>query len=178
MVIALRPSTSDQFLDPLQFIRAEHDRQFEMGGRLLELAADQQLRSVIEWADELILFLKTDLPLHHKDEEDDLFPKLRELCSKDESIDQILAELDQDHAVESFLVRNVVIDLKTIVGGETLGQPERLFMDLRVFAEGQRRHLTWENKVVLPLASKRLGHEDLERMGRTMAARRGFSYPG
>ena len=54
----------------------------------------------------------------------------------------------------------------------------RLFMDLRTFAEAQRRHIAWENSLVLPLARKRLTAKDLETMGRNMAARRGIAYLG
>ncbi len=58
-----------------------------------------------------------------------------------------------------------------------LGRRTRLLSNLRGFAATQQRHLEWEDRVVLPLAQKRLSAEDLEQIGRNMAARRGLSYP-
>ena len=100
---------------------------------------------------------------------------LKELCKIEDGIDHILAELDRDHAVENFLARIIVIDLKTIAAGKSLENPVRFILNLRAFAEGQVRHLIWENNIVLPLARERLGPVHLERMGQNIAERRGMT---
>jgi hemerythrin-like domain-containing protein len=43
--------------------------------------------------------------------------------------------------------------------------------------ETQRRHIVWENNIILPLARRRFSVEDMEEIGRDMAARRGLEYP-
>ena len=48
---------------------------------------------------------------------------------------------------------------------------------LFAFAEGLRRHLAWENKIVLPLARRRLRRADLALIGRGMARRRDIDFP-
>lgn len=178
MTIPASSLTPDKFLSPLTAILSEHDRQLVISEWLLQLANDQRLRPVLEEAAALLAFLTRDLPLHHKDEEDDLFPMLRLRCTSEDAIDGILAELDRDHAAESFLIRDIDVDLGVIVDGRELENPGRFFTSLRIFAEGQKRHLLWENKVVLPLARRRLTRKDLEALGRNMAARRGIAYPG
>ena len=176
MTITVPSFTPDQFLRPLDVIRSEHDRQVVVCDRIEKLAIDRQLEPVLEEAEMLLTYLTKDLPLHCKDEEDDLFGMLRRRCRPGDTIDGILAELDRDHATERFLACSIVVDLKPIVG-RTLDDPWRFFDDLRIFAEGQRRHVAWENRAVLPLALKRLCPEDLEEMGRNMTARRGIPYP-
>jgi hemerythrin-like domain-containing protein len=53
----------------------------------------------------------------------------------------------------------------------------RLVNNVREFSETQRRHVTWEDRVLLPLARQRLTPEDLAEIGRSMAARRGIAAP-
>ena len=102
---------------------------------------------------------------------------LRLRCKPKDQIDEILVELDRDHAVERFLIRDIAVDLHVIADGTDLKSPARFLRSLCVFAEGHLRHLSWENKVVLPLAGKRLTPEDLEALGRNMAPRRGIDNP-
>ncbi len=44
--------------------------------------------------------------------------------------------------------------------------------------DNQRRHIGWENRLVLPLAGRRLTGSDLERLGHAKAVRRGIPYLG
>ena len=169
--------TPGKFLSPLDAILLEHGRQHAIADWLLALGNSQRLGPVLEEAEALLTFLTLDLLLHHKDEEDDLFPMLRLRCKPEDQIDGIMAQLDRHHAAESFLIRDIAVDLHVIVDGTDLESPARFLGSLCVFAEGQRRHLSWENKAVLPLARKRLTPEDLEALRRKMAVRRGIDYP-
>ena len=175
MAMPARSPSADEFIDALDFLRSEHERQFEFVNGYLQLSHESQIESVFDSTDALISYLTVELGLHHHDEEEDLFPILKELCKIEDGIDHILAELDRDHAVENFLARIIVIDLKTIAAGKSLENPVRFILNLRAFAEGQVRHLIWENNIVLPLARERLGPVHLERMGQNIAERRGMT---
>ena len=164
--------------DPLDLIQSEHGHHLELCDRIIELANDQQLEAVAEDAEMLLGYFTEGLPAHAEDEESDLLPKLKSRCQPDDGIDGILSEIEQEHAVDTFLAHHVVLDLKVLASGKKLDQPMRLFNSLRAFAEAQRRHLAWENRVMLPLARKRLSPADLEEMGHNMAARRGIADPG
>ena len=177
MSTARQALTADQFRHPLDFIESEHDRQRVLCDRLVVLANDQDLKPVIEEAEAVLAFITKELPLHHKDEETDLFRMLRHRCRPEDGIDAILAHLAWEHTLDSFLTYDLRLGLKALVGGKILDNPMAVFMDLRTFAESQRRHLDWEETAVVPLARKRLMPEDFSEMGRNMAARRGIAYP-
>ena len=172
------PLPREAFFRPLDAVRWEHNRQFKISNWLLQHASDERIEPFEDRVDELLDFLSQDLVLHHKDEEEDLFPTLRKRCKPQDGVDAILAELVRDHATEGFLMRDIVADLHRVVKRQDLETPSRFFISLRLFAEGQQRHLSWENEVVLPLAKKRLTEIDLETLGRSMLARRGEAHPG
>ena len=178
MPIWTQPSPPHGFLRPLDVISVEHDRQLTISEWLLEHVDHQQLEPLEENATALLGFLTEDLLLHHKDEEEDLFPLLRHGCKPEDGIDTILAELDHEHAAEGFLVHDISVDIRAIIEGKKPEATARFFESLHIFAEGQQRHISWENKTVLPLAHKRLTSQNLENLGRNMAARRGIDYPG
>ena len=78
--------------------------------------------------------------------------------------------------MDSFLTYDLRLDLNALVSGKKYVDDDLVvFTDLRTFAESQRRHLTWEENVVLPLARERLTPEDLAEMGRNMVTRREIS---
>ncbi len=175
---ATAPTPRGAFFRPLDAIRWEHNRQLKISEWLFQSASDERLEPFEDCVDELLGFLSQDLVLHHKDEEEDLFPTLRKRCKPQDGVDAILAELVRDHATEGFLMRDIVADLHRVVKRQDLETPSRFFVSLRLFAEGQQRHLSWENEVVLPLAKRRLTEIDLETLGRSMLARRGEAHPG
>ncbi len=166
-----------QFLQPLCLIRAEHERQLVIGRELIRLASLRNIDFISEIGVSLLAFFTEELLLHHQDEEADLFRILRLTCQPNDHIETVLEELEQDHAVESYLMRMIVIDLKLGLGGKKLESALFFSDNLNLFAQDQERHLVWENEVVLPLASKRLSSNDLEGLGRNMAARRRIPFP-
>ena len=178
MTIWSQPLPLGGFLRPLDVILLEHERQHEISRWLLVNTDDRQLAPLREKGQALLAFLTRDLLLHHQDEEEDLFPLLKVRCEPEDGVDGILTELNRDHAVEGFLVRDIAVDIRAIIEGKKPEATARFFESLYIFAEGQQRHLSWENKVVLPLARNRLTHQDLETLGRKLAARRGIDYPG
>ena len=168
--------TADQFLRPLDFFKAEHDRQRVFCDRLVKLAIERNLEAVIEEAENILAFITEDLPLHHKDEETDLFRMLRCRRQPDDNIEAVLATLAWEHTMDSFLTYDLRLDPNALVSGKKYVDDDLVvFTDLRTFAESQRRHLTWEENVVLPLARERLTPEDLAEMGRNMVTRREIS---
>lgn len=163
---------ADQLLDPLAYIRNDHVRQLRMCNLLDAFTDRLEVSPVVGLAGALLQFLKTDLPRHTADEEEDLFPALRKRCLPEDGIEEALKQLSREHALDDDLMEFMIDDIATLADGGTLSNPVRLLMNVREFAEMQRRHLTWEDRVILPLARKRLTPEDLEAMGRSMAARR------
>ena len=82
MAMPARSPSADEFIDALDFLRSEHERQFEFVNGYLQLSRESQIESVFDSTDALISYLTVELGLHHHDEEEDLFPILKELCKK------------------------------------------------------------------------------------------------
>ncbi len=175
---ARRLPAAQDFLDPLDLILSEHERQRLICDRLQRLAEEQSIGLASSEAEAILTFLTEDLPLHIADEEEDLFPMLKRRCEPGDSIDDILARLHAEHDLDEDLANFIVSDLGVIAKGAPLPHPLHMFLNLRAFAEVQRRHIAWENEAILALARQRFTRADLAELGRNMAARRGIAYPG
>ncbi len=105
--------------------------------------------------------LKEELPLHHRDEEDGLFPLLELRAQVDDNVTEHLAQLSLEHATDESFADELTEELEGLSLGRRPSNPNMLGYMLRGFFESYRRHLHWENTVVLPLARKRLTDQDL-----------------
>ena len=171
------PLTGERFTRPLEFVLADHMRQRRVCDWLQGIVDGTRAGLTTVQARSLLGYLTEDLPGHVLDEELDLFPMLSRRCRPQDRVQEVLAKLTWEHELDKELVGFIVADLRRLADGFRLANPTRFLSNLRGFAATQRRHLEWEDRVVLPLAQKRLSAEDLEQFGRNMAARRGLSYP-
>ena len=131
-----------------------------------------ELAPVAALAAQLQRFLDRDLRLHLEDEEQDLFPLLWQRAQPEDNISDILDLLSEEHGLDQDLVDFLLADLAVLAGGAQLANPIRFLVNVREFAETQRRHLAWENALLLPVARRRLTEVDLAGLARSMAARR------
>lgn len=116
--------------------------------------------------------LQFDLPLHHHDEEEGLFPLLRRRAMPEDGVDQILERLASEHASDNDFASEIAEALETLGQGGRPANPEMLGYMLRGFFERYRRHVHWENQLVMPLARLRLTREDLDRLQAQMSENR------
>ena len=171
------PIAAARFQRPLDLLRADHDRQDTFCCRLDALATDPEAEVEPEAYRALLAYLVQDLPLHTRDEEEDLFPLLHKRSRPEDGIKEVLIQLTREHALDGDLAGFLIDDMRALAERITPSPPMRFCINARAFAETQRRHLGWENRLVLPLARPRLTPADLAAMGRNMAARRGLAYP-
>ncbi len=167
----------ETFGDPLEFIRDDHARQLRMCNLLDAFTEKLELEPVMPLASALLEYLTGDLPLHTEDEEQDLRPMLEQRCEPEDNLDEVLKQLTREHELNRDLVSFMIEDLEALADGRTLSTPVRLMMNVKEFSETQRQHVTWEERVLLPLARQRLTAEDLAAIGRNMAKRREVSEP-
>lgn len=168
----------DSLPDPIAFIYDEHDRQLEVCAGLEELVAALDSGAAAGPASSLLDFLTRDFPLHIEDEELDLFPLLASRQAQDQDLPVILDQLVSEHELDRDLVEPVIEDLRLIANGLTLADARRFCIHARTFAEATRRHLNWENRVVLPIAERILSDRDRAELGRNLADRRRGLSPG
>lgn len=172
-----RRPTPDDFKRPIAVIEADHAYQLAICDVLDRLvhnprhgAEEAEIAAVHE-------YLCTGLPMHMADEEEDLFPLLRKHAGGDDGLEQILGQLHLEHRTDGRLIDDLCRDIECLIGGQAFADPARFLMTAFAFSETQRRHLAWENAVVLSRARKFLTKADRAELGRRMARRRGFDLP-
>lgn len=111
------------------------------------------------------------IDLHRIDEEDDLLPLLRRRAGPDDDVSGALARLSREHASLGATAEVALAALGRIATGVASSVDRAA---LSVFATLTRRHVMFENAVVLPLARARLKPADRRALADRMAARRGL----
>lgn len=129
--------------------------------------ARQAARAVLRYFDEAA-------PLHHDDEERNLFVLIEEAggtCAFD--LCDFLEGLEADHDVLAELWLRLRAPLAEIASGTTAVLPRQ---EVERFVRLHREHVAFENERLLPLARRVLDADALARLGAAMAARRGLHF--
>ncbi len=116
--------------------------------------------------------LQFDLPLHHYDEESSLFPLLKMRALPDDGLEGILDRLASEHSSDTDFASEIAESLEVLGQGKKSPNPDMLGYMLRGFFERYRRHVQWENALVMPLARIRLTAEDLDALAASMESNR------
>jgi hemerythrin-like domain-containing protein len=163
----------ERFRDPLAFLYAEHYRNRVICNTLDAASLPLERSLSIRELEAIVDFYTIDRPFHIADEEDSLFPLLRKRCRPSDNLPEILAQLEAEHRSDQDLVETVLDGFVMLMQHRTVANPDMLVSRSRAMADFQRRHLAWENGVVMPLAKRRLTKADLVDLARAMAERRG-----
>lgn len=159
--------------DPLGFIDADHARQRAASRALLRLAVGETTERAL--AVGLANFLVHDLPLHHRDEDEDLFPLLLKRALPEDDLGTVVRQLTDDHisATQAARVLAQALDVPRSQSSAKLdGHSAEL---AREFATSAQRHLAVEAAIIMVMARKRLKSIDLNLMARSMRLRRGVA---
>lgn len=158
--------------EPLAYLFADHFRQRTVCTALRRMASKG--RADRREAGSIVDFLRHDVPLHHEDEEKDLFPAVRRRALPEDRLGGILARLGQDH-------RRAVPLIDRIVGAFSLHDDPAIAIDMaasdaiQLYVDLENAHVAMENGIVLALARVRLTPDDLKAISRAMKARRGMA---
>ncbi len=160
-----RPSIA---LNPLDVIAQAHAVQARMCDALERIAdglpddVDRRLCA------EVAACLQFELPLHHRDEEAGLFPLLRARALPSDDVGGTLDRLAAEHCADTDFASEVAERLDALGSGGRAENPDMLGYMLRGFFERYRRHVQWENALVMPVARLRLTVEDLASLAALM----------
>lgn len=165
---------SDSWLrrSPLDLIEHEHLIQAQLCDSLERIADDLPDSVDRRLCLKVIDSLQSEMPLHHRDEELGLFPLIERRALPDDNIHDILARLALEHATDESFATELLESLEGLSEGRKLKNPEMVGYMLRSFFESYRRHILWENAIVLPLARARLTREDLDELSQAMVDHR------
>ncbi len=158
---------------PLDMLYQDHLREREVCA-LMDRLATGCPRSGDRPA-QALAFLRRELPVHLRNEEEDLFPLLRVRCEAEDEIERALSKLEGDHRAIEHTTAQMLGLLEKIDAGPTALSEEEL-ASLLAYTSAARRHLIFENAIILPLARARLTVEDLQTLGAIFKQRREEAY--
>jgi hemerythrin-like domain-containing protein len=173
-MMSTNKTTSDAWLrrSPLDLIEHEHLAQAQLCDSLERIADDLPDNVDRRLCQKVIDSLRFEMPLHHRDEELGLFPLIERRALPVDNIHDILARLALEHATDESFAEELLESLESLSEGRKLKNPEMVGYMLRSFFESYRRHILWENAIVLPMARARLTEEDLDALNLAMTAHR------
>ncbi len=168
------PETAPDFSDPLGLISACHQRVLDHSALLEQIiekiAAGEIDNDVRSAAVKVQQYFSTSAMLHHQDEEKDIFPILVRQSLK---IAEIIHKLKQQHQEQEKLWSVIDPKLKRL--------PETVDDELReassAFIASQREHVNIENEELFFMAQHILSNDELKKIGKSMADRRGVRLP-
>ena len=182
-MIQIGQKPSPTFQQPLELLSDCH-RRVESFLRDLILVAEQarggelnrQQRVALETA---LRYFREAAPKHTADEEESLFPRMRELGdgATREALAKIQA-LEADHEVAKGGHDAVErLGQQWLASGRlSPDETTRLFNNLRELQSIYERHIAVEDNEIFPLAKQVLDSNTLKDVGREMAERRGQSF--
>lgn len=146
--------------DPLAVIIEDHALQLELCD-LLECLADSlpDLNPAI--ARSAAAILRQGFKPHLWLEEDMLFPLLRRRAPEGSPLRAIMQQLEAEHAADEGFGQELADELQLSADTGLVRNAEMVGYMLRGFFEHQRRHIEWEDSVLLPLARQTLTQADL-----------------
>ena len=161
---------------PLEMLAACHYRVERQCATLRRLVphlatrgADVEARTA---AAGVIRYFDTAAQHHHTDEETDLFPALIESMAGSDAVclRTLTDSLTADHRELDARWQRVRIALEQVVAGDGVSLPAS---DVEALVGLYEQHIEREERELLPLATRLLSDDALQRIGRAMRERRG-----
>jgi hemerythrin-like domain-containing protein len=154
--------------DPLADMKREHRLHMRMCDDLEAIADSLPDMTDAALCASLAATLRVELPAHHRGEEEGLFALIESRAGPEDGVGEMLEMLRREHAVDEGFAE----ELSELLEGLSVGRrPECADMAgymLRGFFETYRRHVQWEEVVIVPLARRLLTPSDLERLSRRL----------
>ena len=156
---------------PLDYILADNIRQRGVCSALRKMAGSGQIQRAI--AGSVITYLERDMPLHHRDEDEDLFPAVRKRALPEDDLDAALTSLSDDHRQAEGLAGSIVAALAAQPADKAIRLTKGTRETMLAYAASEHRHLAIENSIILAIARIRLTRGDLQSISTSMKKRRG-----
>ncbi|HET8871081.1 MAG TPA: hemerythrin domain-containing protein [Aquabacterium sp.] len=167
MVLLHTPPPS--FEDPIEMLTACHDKVRHFARLSTRLAEHLQQHGVDKQAQDaagaVLRYFDLAAPLHHADEDEDLFPAL--LALNDPTLSMDIQRLSAEHATLASLWHAVRSWLLAVQNGDLRPPPS----ELALFAQRYPQHALDEERLIYPHA-QRLSEALRSELGRNMAHRR------
>lgn len=150
--------------DPISLHEEEHELQRELCNVLEAIADDLPNNFDKDLATVAVSILESSLERHMQFEEESLFPLLRDALADADPIRAALCCLEEEHERDEANLFEITEALKFAIENNAVTNPEMLGYMLRGFFECLRRHLAWEDKVVIPAARSAFSRGELAKL--------------
>lgn len=144
----------------LDHIEHEHARERELCEQMERIADDLPGSVNHLLATPVIDMLRSGLKRHIVLYERFLLPLLVERAEKDDNAQVLSAQAVGEHAADECLAHDIADQLERAIACGHVENAGMLGYMLYCYFESRRRHLMWEEIVILPLAKRRLGDRD------------------
>lgn len=168
-------STAPGFDDPIGLLLACHGRILghcetleRLPGHLAAHGPNDEARQA---AGRILRYFHTAAPLHHADEEENLFPLLAVHPDFPESLRAPLQNLGAQHRVLEAAWEELAGGLEAVVAGRPAALAPEHFITMH------RAHIALENGEIFPVAARLLPTDTLAEIGTAMRARRPGAEP-
>jgi hemerythrin-like domain-containing protein len=169
------PEALPGFDDPLALLRACHRKMLAHCDLLEALVAKARSGELDDTArkaaQDITRYFSSSAPLHHRDEEQDLFPRINRQSLR---IAELVHNLKREHQELDALWKTLEPELRRIPGE---GFSAAFLEAAGRFCELSRQHINRENMELLPLVASSLSAQELGYIGEAMAKRRGVQFP-
>ena len=165
------PQELPGFDDPVGMLRACHEKMLTHCEWLTALADNEGLDDAArETARNISRYFSQSALLHHRDEEQDPFPRINRQSLK---IAELVYTLKREHETLDALWASIAAELKQLPAD---GFSAVFRQAAREFSTLCSQHIARENRELLPLLSNSLSHQVLLEIGESMAKRRGVKF--
>lgn len=154
--------------NPIDWIEHEHGLQLVLCERLEQIADRLPATTDPNLVHGLIQLLRGGMAPHDRMEEECLFPILCRRCVSDTLLAEICGQLEREHAQNRDLCWELAEELADFSQAGMPRNAEMLGYMLRGHFGSQRRHIEWENRILLPVARTRLLTSDLSELQKWM----------
>lgn len=156
---------------PLEYILVDHARQRSVCAAFRRFIRQGYVDRAE--ADAVVTYLRRDVDLHHRDEEEDLFPSLLRRVLLEDDLGATLARLVADHRQSRTMIEAIIAVLARRAGPGPIRLGSAARKLLLAYAASEHHHLAAENGIVLAIARVRLTRGDLTAMSAAMKDRHG-----
>lgn len=120
----------------------------------------------------LAAYLRQDFPAIIAEEEEGMLPLLRQRLLLGDDLEPALRQLCEEHRRDIQRALSLATECDALAEGLDSEDIAGILASLAAFAEQQRRHLAWEEAIILPVARARLSAQDIKAWNRAMRARK------
>ena len=141
--------------EPIEYLFADHFRQQLICNLLDDILSDFAAERVPRLAAAVLAYLRTELPLHIADEEQDLFPCLRKRSLPADDLVVALELLLREHERDADFGRQLQVGLEALAQRRPLAELDRFLGLAAMFTETQ--DATWLGRTAFSCRSRASG---------------------